>query len=36
MNSRTKKALLKVVEELYRAVVEILIGVLLIIISKHI
>lgn len=36
MKETTKKALKKVVEELYRAVVEILIGVLLIIISKHV
>ncbi len=36
MNSAMKKALLKVVEELYRALVEILIGVLLIVISRHI
>ncbi len=36
MNPKTKKALLKVAEELYRAVLEILIGVLLIIIGKHI
>lgn len=35
MKETTKKALKKVGEELYRAVVEILIGVLLIIISKH-
>ena len=32
----TKKALRKVCEELYRAVVEILIGILLIIISEHV
>ncbi len=36
MKESTKKALLKVGEELYKACVEILIGVLLIIISKHI
>lgn len=36
MNSAMKKALLKVVEELYRALVEILIGVLLIVIGRHI
>lgn len=36
MKEATKKALLKVLAELYKAVVEILIGVLLIIISKYI
>lgn len=36
VKSAVKKALLKVAEELYRALVEILIGVLLIVISRHI
>lgn len=36
MKETTKKALKKVVAELYRAVVEILIGVLLIIINRYI
>lgn len=36
MKETTKKALKKVAEELYRAVVEILIGVILLIISKYI
>ncbi len=36
MKETTKKALKKVVEELYRAVVEILIGVILIKISEYI
>lgn len=35
MKKSTKKALKKVGQELYRAVVEILIGVLLIVISRH-
>ena len=35
MKETTKKALKKVVAELYRAVVEILTGILLIVISKH-
>jgi hypothetical protein len=36
MKDTTKKALLKVLAELYRAAVEILIGVLLIYISRYI
>lgn len=36
MRKATKKALQKVLAELYKAIVELLIGVLLIIISKHI
>lgn len=36
MKDATKKALIKVLGELYRAVVEILIGVLLIYISRYI
>ena len=36
MKETTKKALLKVLAELYRAVVEILIGILLLKLSKYI